>query len=569
MATAEDTNTRTKPKRRWNQFSLLTLLIAITVLSVVFWRAGIWYQQYLRDQAFIVPTDWDIGTGKNIKWKARLGSQAYSTPVVSGGKVFIGTNNNSGWLKRYPPEVDLGVLLCFRESDGAFLWQASSEKLRTGRVHDWPLQGIYGTVTVEGDRLWYITNRCEVVCLDTEGFYDGENDGPFRQEDFESKEEADVVWKLDMMTRLGVSPHNASAAGVALHEELLFAVTGNSVDEAHFDPPAPDAPSFIAVEKKTGRVVWSDASPGKNILHGQWSVPVVATLGGVLQVLFPSGDGWLYSFDVSAIRLGKTKLLWKFDCNPKASRWVLGGRGTRNNLIAPPVVHDGLIYIAVGQDPEHAEGPGHLWCIDPTKRGDVSPELVFNKANPSEPIPHKRWQACVPADGDFVRPNPNSAVVWHYDRQDSNGDGAIDWEEEMHRSLSRAAIKDGLLFIADYSGLFHCLDAKTGKVHWTYDLLAACWASPLIAGDHVYIGDEDGDVAVFKISSDPTIAMPNGAPVSETNMGNSTYGTPSVANNVLFLANKANLYAIAVKRMPKSAPSTTPPAGSQQPVSAE
>ena len=40
-----------------------------------------------------VPTDWDVDTGKNIKWVATLGSQSYGNPCVSGGLVSIGTNN--------------------------------------------------------------------------------------------------------------------------------------------------------------------------------------------------------------------------------------------------------------------------------------------------------------------------------------------------------------------------------------------------------------------------------------------------------------------------------------------
>ena len=112
----------------------------------------------------------------------RLGSQTYGNPVVADGKVYVGTNNSGGWLKRYPADVDLGCLLCFDVKDGKFLWQHSSEKLPTGRVHDWPLQGICCAPLVEGDRLWFVTSRGEVRCLDTEGFHDGENDGPFKDE---------------------------------------------------------------------------------------------------------------------------------------------------------------------------------------------------------------------------------------------------------------------------------------------------------------------------------------------------------------------------------------------------
>ena len=97
-------------------------------------------------------------------------------------------------------------------------------------------------------------------------------------------------------------------------------------------------------------------------------------------------------------------------------------------------------YVAVGQDPEHGEGIGHLWCIDPTKRGDVSPELAFNASDPQLPVSPKRIQAVVEEDGDFARANPNSAVIWHYSEYDQNGDGEIDFEETMHRSCGTVAI---------------------------------------------------------------------------------------------------------------------------------
>jgi len=297
------------------------------------------------------------------------------------------------------------------------------------------------------------------------------------------------------------------------------------------------------MDKNTGKVHWTDASPGENILHGQWSSPAVGELGGVPQAIFTGGDGWVYSFRCDEGKDGKPELLWKFDANPKDSKWILGGRGTRNNIIATPVIHDGNVYVAVGQDPEHGEGVGHLWCIDPTKRGDVSPQLAVKVNDRKTPIPHRRLQAVVEEDGEVAIDNVNSAVVWHYDKFDRNGDGEIEFEETMHRSCGTVAIKNGLLFISDFSGLFHCLDAKSGKVHWTYDMLAQAWGSPLIAEDHVYIGDEDGDVSIFKLSSE---ADEDGfvEPIAEINMGNSVYSTPVVANGVLYIANKTHLFAI-------------------------
>jgi outer membrane protein assembly factor BamB len=505
-----------------------------------------------------VPTQWEVGefdidtgdwkkeTAQNVKWGAKLGSETYGNAVVANGKVFIGTNNGAEYLKRYPADVDLGVLLCFDEKDGKFLWQDSNEKLHTGRVHDWPLLGVCSSPLVEGDRVYYVSNRGELKCLDTEGFGDGENDGAITDEkeqakkntpegEWEEQHEADVVWVLDMMRALGVSQHNMANSSVTVSGDYLFLLTSNGVDDAHINLPSPYAPSFIAVDKRNGKVLWTDNSPGINVLHGQWSSPSYAVIDGVPQVIFGGGDGWMYGFDARGEN-GKSKLLWKFDCNPKGSKYKLTG-ADRNHIIGTPVIHENKVFIAVGEDPEHGEGVGHLWCVDPTKRGDVSPELVFNTKDETTPIPHKRNQALVKEEGDFARANPNSAALWHYSSFDKNEDGKMQFEETMHRTMGTVAIKDEFLFIIDFQGLVHCIDVKTGKPFWTHDMLAASWASPLIAGEHVYISDEDGEVTVFNLGEEPEV-------VAEISMGNSVYSTPIVAGGVLYISNKNYLFAI-------------------------
>jgi outer membrane protein assembly factor BamB len=489
-----------------------------------------------------MPTDWDVGkfddetgawkgksTARNIKWAARLGSKANGNPVVANGKAFVGTNNGSAYLKRYPSSVDLGVLLCFDTADGKFLWQDSSEKLIGGRVNDWPEEGVCSAPLVEGHRLWYVTNRGEVKCLDIDKRKAGTTDEPA------------VIWTLNMMKTLGVLQHNMANCSVTDAGDILFVNTSNGVDEAHIKVPSPSAPSFIALDKNTGKIFWTDNSPGKNILHGQWSSPSYAILGGVPQVIFGAGDGWVYSFLGTKENVdGHPKLLWKFDCNPKESKYVLGGQSTRNHIIGTPMIYKGLVYVGVGEDPEHGEGNGHFWCIDPTKRGDVSSELAFNLNDMKHPIPHHRNQAVVAANGEVARPNPNSAAVWHY-----TGNGKTDPTSIMHRTIGTATIKDDLLFIADFTGIFHCLDAKTGKPHWTYDMLAASWGSALIADDKVYIGNEDGYIFAFRLSpkmellSKDSDGKPGGI-----SMGAAIYSSPIAADNVLYVSTRNYLFAI-------------------------
>lgn len=498
-----------------------------------------------------LPVEWNVGqfdpasgrwlrdTAKNIRWVARLGSTSYGTPVVADGKVFCATNNGAGWLKRYPPQVDLGCLLCFRQSDGQFLWQLSREKLAAGRLLDYPEQGICCAPLVEGKRLWIVTNRCEVVCLDTEGSRTEKSDGSHVNPASADRREAQIVWNFDMIKELGVTPYSMSACSVTAAGDLLLVNTSNGADPRRNRVPSPQAPSFIALDKHTGKLVWADNSPDGNILDGQWSSPAFAVLGGVPQAIFTGGDGWVYSFRTEPSVRGKPELLWKFDGNPKTAVWKDDGSGDRNNIIATPVVYEGRVYIATGAEPDYGEGPGHLWCIDPTKRGDVSPELVVDPSG--QAVPPRRGRAIDPSAGQRVRPNPNVAALWHYAGFDANADGKLDFEETMHRSISMAAIKDNLLVIADMAGLVHCLDAKTGKVHWTYDLKSQIWGSPCLVDGKIYIGDQDGDVAVFELAAKPKLLATNA-------MGDSVYSTLVVAEDVLYVATSTHLIAVALSQ---------------------
>ena len=436
-----------------------------------------------------MPASWDLETGENIKWTAELGSQSYAGPLVIGGKVFVGTNNKA----LYNPKLtgDRGNLVAFRESDGKFLWQSTHTKLTSGRVNDWPLQGICSTPYIEGDRLYYISNRCEVVCIDTEGFLDdGENDGPFTEETETSETDADIIWIYDMMDELDVFPHNLATCSPLVVGDLLFLETSNGVDEGHIHIPSPDAPSFIALNKNTGELVWEDASPGENILHGQWSNPAYGVIKGVPQVIIPGGDGWVYAFEPET-----GNIIWKFDCNPKDSVWELGGRGTRNNIISTPVVYDDKVFIAVGQDPEHGEGVGHLWCIDASQTGDVT----------------------------------ETAGVWHF------GD------EQFNRTMSTVAIADGLLYVADLSGFLYCLDVNTGDLFWKHDTFAAIWGSAYVVDGKVYLGDEDGDVVILKAGKTEEVLF-------ETNMGSAVYTTPVAKDGVLYIVTRNTLVAIEEKK---------------------
>ena len=433
-----------------------------------------------------LPAKWDAKTGMNVKWTAKAGSQSYAGPVVADGKVFIGTNNEA---ERDPAiKGDKGVVMAFDAKTGDFLWQMVTDKLPSGRVNDWPQQGVCSTPFVEGKRLYYTSNQGRIVALDTEGMKDG-NQG-IQTEKYKGAKDGDVIWEYDMIAELDVFPHNLAASSPLVVGDAIFVTTANGVDEGHVNIPSPKAPSFIALDKNTGKLLWESSAPGEGIIHSNWSNATWGRFAGKDVVVFPAGDGYVYGLDPA-----KGTLLWKFNGNPKDAVYVLGARGTKNDFIASAVVHDEKVYVGMGQDPEHGEGVGNFWVFAPgDKTGDIT-------------------------DLPGVK-------VWHRGGKD------------FHRTISTVAIQDGIVYAADLSGFLYALDAKTGQHFWTHDMLAAVWASPYAVDGKIYLGDEDGDVTVLKQGKTKQV-------LGETNLGQSVYATPYAKDGALYVLSRNQVWAFA------------------------
>lgn len=454
----------------------------------------------------------DLSTTKNVRWVAKLGSQSYGNPAVANGRVYVGTNNDS---PRDPQHKgDRSVLMVFDEKSGDFQWQFVVPKLASGKVNDWESLGLLSSPNIQGNRIFLVTSRCEIVCLDAAGMANG-NDGAFKDEAqyfvgpgkpkaTVGPKDADIIWRYDMMDELGVFPHNASNCSVLVVDGKVYSCTSNGQDWTHVNIPSPNSPSFIAVDQETGKFLGEDdAQIGPRIFHGQWTSPSLAVVNGKKQILFGGGDGFCYAFDPTPVKEGDSsflKKIWWADCNPPDYR-VKDGKPVKyphangpSEINATPVFHKGKVYVAIGQDPEHGEGIGNLVCLDPTKTGDIT----------------------------------KTGIVWQY--------------KGIHRSISTVAISDdGLLFVGDFSGFVHCLDAATGKLNWVHDLKSHIWGSPLLADGKVYIGSEDGSFAIFAATKEKKV-------LSQVEMPAPIYSTPVVANGVLYVATTTHLYAIEQKK---------------------
>jgi outer membrane protein assembly factor BamB len=431
------------------------------------------------------PDDWDIQTGRNIVWSVALGDETFGRPVVSDDVVYVGTDNGR---KMNPSNRDeCGVLLAFRAKDGAFLWQDAAPRVNRG-LGDFLLPSTTGAPYVEGDRLYYVTAECQLRCLDTRGFRDGEDDGPFRDELLRNENAADIVWELDICGRLGVFPHEATNSDVLAIGDLLIVSTSNGQNEGHTRVPSPHAPSLIAVDKHSGDVVWRAVGPGANVLHGQWCSPAIANVNGRMQVLFGGGDGWLRAYDPNSARE-----LWRFNGNPPEAKWLpRPGVFSRSSIIAAPVYGDGRIFVAMGQDPSHGDAPSLLHAVSPNGQGDVT----------------------------------NSRGLWTY--------------RQVGRIVGTPVLKDGLLYVGDLGGVLHCLDAATGKVVWTEDTMAPIWGCLLVANDRVYAGNTDGVLTVLR-------AGLRKKQLARIDMDAPLYSRPAAVGDSIYLATADRLYRISAK----------------------
>ena len=431
------------------------------------------------------PVDWDTTTGRNIVWSVELGNDTFGRPVVAGNVVYVGTDNARQMNPNFQEES--GVLMAFQISDGTFLWQDVAPRVERG-LREFLLPSTTSAPYVEGNRLYYVTAECQLRSLDTQGFRDGENNGPYREEAFQDDAAADIVWELDMCGRLGVFPHEASNSEVLSVGDLLMVCTSNGQNEGHTLVPSPRAPSLIAVNKHSGEVVWRAIGPGKNVLHGQWSSPVAANVNGRMQVLFGGGDGWLRGYDAAS-----GHEVWRFDGNPKDSRWLpRPGVLSRSSIIASPVFADGRIFIAMGQDPRHGNGPSFVHAISPNGQGDVT----------------------------------ESRLLWT--------------SRVVGRVVGTPIVKDGLLYVGDLGGTVHCLDAATGAHVWKHETNEAIWGCLLLAGDRLYVGNVEGSMTVLRAGRQKEL-------LAQIEMDAPLYSRPALIGDTLYLATAYQLYLIAAK----------------------
>lgn len=494
--------------------SLCALLVCSSALS-----AGDqpqWGEEHSRNMVSPernLPIDFDPATGKGVRWSVDLGDEAYATPVVSQGRVFVGTNNDVPMDPRH--QGTHGVMLCLDERDGSLVWQLVVPRrlLPDGTKDpfiDQPRISLCSSPSVEGDRVYVVTNRDEVVCLDLYGMANG-NDGPYRDEGQHLVQpgeaakavtplDADILWVYDLVAELDVHPHDSPHASILIDGRYLYVNTSNGLDSRHSGIPKPDAPSLIVLDKLTGRLVAQDNEHiGPRIFHCTWSSPAKGTIDGRDLIIFCGGDGVVYAFDPVPQDYARGDVLhlnrvWRFDCDPTAPKedihkYVGNKAESPSNIMGMPVFHQDRVYVCGGGDFWWGKNEAFVKCIDATGQGDIT----------------------------------ESGQIWS--------------QPLLKHSCATPAIADGMVFVSDLGRHMHCFSADTGELYWKHDMGGALWSTILVADGKVYVGSDRNELCILKADRQLEV-------LNTIRLDSRIRTTPVAANGSLYFNTLRRMYAI-------------------------
>lgn len=263
---------------------------------------------------------------ENIDWKTDLPGRGWSSPIVSGGRVFLTAVINRGETEEpkkglyfggnrpEPPKTEHEwKVLCLDLATGQIRWHQTVQRGQPqSAIH---LKNSFASETpvTDGERIYACFGNVGIFCLDLEG----------RE-----------VWKH------ALAPHPTrfewgTAASPVLHGDRLYYVCDNDKESY-----------LLALDKRTGKEIWRTPRDEKS----NWCTPFIWQHAQRTEIV-TAGTGANRSYDLDG------KLLWSL-------------RGMSSITIATPYAADGLLYLSSGYVGDKLKA---LYAIKPGASGDITP----------------------------------------------------------------------------------------------------------------------------------------------------------------------------------------------------
>jgi outer membrane protein assembly factor BamB len=263
-----------------------------------------------------------------------------------------------------------------------------------------------------------------------------------------------------------------------------------------------------------GNTLWKNETLGYAPVHGNGGSPIVV------------GDKLVFSCDgtdvqaVVALDTATGKVVWKSPRNVGASKGF--------SFATPhPITVDGRVQVvsvgsnvaaaydlATGKEIWHVRFDGYSLIQRPV----AGHGLVYIQTGFNNPILH----AIRPGTGDVT----DSNIVWTYRRS------------VPHTSSYLLAGEE--LFMVSDKGIATCLDAKTGKVHWSERVPGGYSASPIYHDGKVWLTNEEGGGTV--LAAGKTFKV-----LAQSDLKERTLASFAAADGGLYVRTERHLYRFEAK----------------------
>ena len=357
------------------------------------------------------PVNWDGSSGQGIKWKIKVNSHGYSSPIIWNEKIFL-TGENENSLE----------VMCYNKINGGLIWTASASGI-DGEPQEAPLTsedtGLAApTAATNGQVVCAIFATGNLICLDMDG---------------------NRKWAKN----IGVPDnHYGHSSSLIIHGNKLLV----QYDER-------SRKSLKAFDLNSGQLVWETLRP----VAISWASPVIARFNGIYQVILTS-EPYVIAYEIDTGRE-----LWSVQC----------------------------------------------------MSGEVGPSVGVN----SKYVFAVNEFAVLAA----IKPGDNASVVWQ--------------DNEYTPEVSSPVATDELVYVLTSWGAAACYDTETGELVWDHDFDYGFYASPVIAGDHVYMLDQAGVMHIVEVGREYK-------EVAESALGERAVCTPAFSEGNIFIRSEENLYCI-------------------------
>jgi outer membrane protein assembly factor BamB len=359
--------------------------------------------------------------GPKLLWQVNDVGEGYATPAVAGSRIYLLSNRG----------LDNEFVQSLSIEDGKPVWTTRLGKVGNPDMEP-PFPMARSTPTIDGDVLYALSSDGDLACLSTST--------------------GKVLWRKSLRSDFGGKPGRWAYSESPLVDGDVLVVT-----------PGGDHATLVALNKKSGAVIWQSAVPGGDA--AAYSSAIVATAAGRKQYVQFLDKG------VVGVDAKTGQFLWRYDRT---------STGPAN--IPTPVADEGYVYSANAR-----RFGGGLVQLHATKDGVTAEEVYFERSVPNT------LGGQVLLDGYLYGTNPEGLVSAEFKT------GKIAWQGP-NAGPGAVLYADGHLYVRGENGDVALVEA-TPKAYREKGRFTppdqpkrvrareAAWAYPVVANGRLYIRD--------------------------------------------------------------------------------